>query len=98
MATRALFPTLIYSDALQSRGTEAFNRQLLHEIGQLRQDDRAGCDWSEDHYPGGFTTYASANRMHTISPTFAALEQKMRRICANSAVRWVWTCGAASSR
>jgi uncharacterized protein (TIGR02466 family) len=85
MATRALFPTLIYNDVLQRRGVEAFNRQLLREIGQLRHDDRAGCDWSQTHYPGGFTSYASANRLHTISPTFAALEQKiaphLRRFC-----------------
>jgi uncharacterized protein (TIGR02466 family) len=77
MPTRSLFATLLYTATLQARGARAFNRQLLREIQQLRHDDRAGQKWSRTHYPGGFTSYASANRLHEVSPTFAGLAQKL---------------------
>jgi uncharacterized protein (TIGR02466 family) len=75
--TRSLFPTLVYTAALQARGARAFNLQLLREIQQLRHDDGAGQRWSRSNYPGGFTSYASANRLHQISPTFAGLAHKL---------------------
>jgi uncharacterized protein (TIGR02466 family) len=75
--TRSLFPTLLYTSALQARGARAFNHQLLREIQQLRHDDRAGQQWSRANYPGGFTSYASVNRLHEVSPTFARLAQKL---------------------
>jgi uncharacterized protein (TIGR02466 family) len=77
MPTRSLFPTLLYAAALQKRGARDFNRRLLREIHQLELDDAAGRSWSRKNYPGGFTSYGSANRLHKISPTFAALEQKL---------------------
>jgi len=77
LPTRPLFPTLLYTAALQARGLGAFNRQLLHEIRQLRQDDTAGRRWSATNYPKGFTSYASANRLHRTSRTFAQLERKL---------------------
>ncbi len=40
---------------------------------QLARDDAAGRHWSRRNYPGGFTSYASAHRMHAMSPTFAGL-------------------------
>jgi uncharacterized protein (TIGR02466 family) len=58
---------------------QAFNRQLLHEIRQLRHDDKAGRRWSAVNYRNGFTSYASANRLHRTSPTFAQLELKLTR-------------------
>jgi hypothetical protein len=39
MGVRALFPTLVYSAALQNRGAAAFNQRLLRECRQLRIDD-----------------------------------------------------------
>jgi uncharacterized protein (TIGR02466 family) len=77
MTTRSLFPTHIYQAALQKRGSREFNQRLLNEIRQLQHDDAAGRQWSQTNYPGGFTSYSSANRLHTVSPTFAALEQKL---------------------
>ena len=79
MRTRALFPTLVYAAALEPRGAKAFNAQLLREIRQLRLDDPAGRRWSAQNYPGGYTSYGSASRMHRMSPTFAALERKLAR-------------------
>jgi uncharacterized protein (TIGR02466 family) len=79
MAIRALFPTLVYEAPLAAADPRSFNRRLLTECLQYREDDAAGRDWSKTRYPGGYTSYASLNRMHTLSPTFAALERKLRR-------------------
>jgi uncharacterized protein (TIGR02466 family) len=68
-----LFPTLVYSRRL----TEAprLIPRLLRESRQLRLDDPAGRRWSAQNYPGGYTSYGSACRMHRRSPTFGALER-----------------------
>ncbi|HEV2701473.1 MAG TPA: TIGR02466 family protein [Steroidobacteraceae bacterium] len=75
MATRAYFPTLVYTAALQKRGTSAFNERLLRECRQLRVDDVAGRKWSRHNYPGGYTSYGSQHRLYEISPTFEALRK-----------------------
>ncbi len=77
MTTHVLFPTTVYTAALSPRAQPTLNAQLLREIRQLRHDDRAGLIWSRDSYPGGYTSYASANRMHAVSPTFARLEKAL---------------------
>jgi uncharacterized protein (TIGR02466 family) len=79
VAVRALFPTLVYTARLDSSGGRAFSTRLLRECLQYREDDVAGRAWSATRYPGGYTSYGSLCRMHTISPTFAALEGKLRR-------------------
>jgi uncharacterized protein (TIGR02466 family) len=79
MAIRSLFPTFIYTSALQRNGSRELNRQLLKEARLLREDDRAGRRWSAANYPGGYTSYGSAHRLQRISPTFEALERKLRR-------------------
>jgi uncharacterized protein (TIGR02466 family) len=75
----ALFPTRVYSARLQARDTDDFNARLLRECAQYRSDDVAGQAWSRERYPGGYTSYGSLNRMHTLSPTFAQLERRLRR-------------------
>ncbi len=77
MTTESLFPTRIYSARLQARGSAALNGGLLRECRQLRLDDAAGRRWSASNYPGGYTSYGSANKMHTVSPTFAELERRL---------------------
>ena len=69
--SRSLFPTLVYTAPLRPPGWRAFNAQLLRECLQLREDDVAGRRWSATRYPGGYTSYGSLSRMHTLSPTFA---------------------------
>ncbi|MBS0612201.1 MAG: hypothetical protein JSS24_03395 [Proteobacteria bacterium] len=76
MTVEALFPTLIYR-ALLLRVDASLNRQLLRECLQLREDDSAGRRWSVSHYPGGFTSYGSAHRMHRLSSTFDALRRRI---------------------
>jgi uncharacterized protein (TIGR02466 family) len=79
MPVRALFPTLVYEARLPAAGWRAFNQRLLQECLQTREDDVAGQKWSATRYPGGYTSYGSLCRMHTLSPTFATLERKLRR-------------------
>ncbi|HXA35183.1 MAG TPA: TIGR02466 family protein [Steroidobacteraceae bacterium] len=79
MTIHKLFPTLVYSNALQTRGAKEFNRQLSRECLQLRHDDVAGRRWSADNYPGGYTSYGSVHWLQRISPTFKALERKLER-------------------
>ncbi len=79
MPNLTLFPTQVYRAALMPRGAAAFNRQLLREARQLRHDDGAGRVWSTSNYPGGYTSYGSACRMQTVSPTFATLEKRLAR-------------------
>lgn len=75
----ALFPTLLYTAALQPRGAAELNRRLLRECLQLRADDPAGRRWSARHYLGGYTSYGSQCHMQQISPTFAELERKITK-------------------
>lgn len=80
MPIRSLFPTRIYVARLQgAAATKELNARLLRECLQLREDDAAGRRWSASRYPGGYTSYGSVSRMHTLSPTFAALERRLRR-------------------
>lgn len=44
---------------------------------QLQADDAAGRTWSRANYPGGYTSYASLCRLHTLSPTFAQLQRRI---------------------
>jgi uncharacterized protein (TIGR02466 family) len=79
VSIEVLFPTPVYAARLQARGERAFNAQLLRECRALSDDDAAGRRWSAAHYPNGYTSYASANRMQTLSPTFALLERRLNR-------------------
>jgi uncharacterized protein (TIGR02466 family) len=79
MPVQSLFPTQVYVARLQPSGWQALNRRLLQESLQLREDDRGGRVWSRTGYPGGYTSYGSLCRMHTLSPTFATLGLKLHR-------------------
>ena len=84
MTKHMLFPTLVHSARLGS-DWRPLNERLLRECQQLRRDDEAGVRWSAKNYPGGFTSYNSASRMHQLSPTFATLERKLNRHVARLA-------------
>ncbi len=77
MAVQLLFPTLVYQARLP--GWRRLNSRLLRECRQLRADDAAGRRWSQRNYPGGYTSYHSAHRMHRQSPTFASLARELDR-------------------
>ena len=75
MALQTLFPTRVYLARLPTANT--LNPRLLRECRQLAIDDGAGREWSRTNYPGGYTSYSSASRMHQMSPTFAQLEKRI---------------------
>lgn len=79
MTIHKFFPTLVYSAQIHPSSWRQLNRQLLAECRQLEADDAAGRRWSAKSYPGGYTSYASANRMHERSPTFARLQRHIDR-------------------
>jgi uncharacterized protein (TIGR02466 family) len=85
-----LFPTLVYTAALQRGDSADFNRQLLKECRQLRLDDAAGRRWSKENYPGGYTSYGSVHRLQTVSPTFESLRKKLKRHVARFAAAVEW--------
>jgi uncharacterized protein (TIGR02466 family) len=87
MTTQVLFPTLVYQERLRRRGWRALNARLLRECRQLRADDAAGRRWSARNYPGGYSSYNSAHRMHRLSPTFASLARELDRHVAQFARR-----------
>jgi uncharacterized protein (TIGR02466 family) len=79
MTVRGYFPTLIYSSRPATREGQELNARLLRECRQLEHDDEAGRRWSKKNYPGGYTSYNSASRMHQLSPTFAKLQRHLKR-------------------
>lgn len=79
MPIQAWFPTHIYLERLQKSGLERLNAELIDECHRLRAYDAAGRRWSEQNYPGGYTSYASMNELHRFSSTFADLEKKLTR-------------------
>ena len=85
MATRAWFPTLIYSAPLGARGARKLNAELLRECYQVRDNDDEGRRWSAQNYPGGFTSYGSLCRLHKMSSTFMELERLVSRHVARYA-------------
>ena len=87
MTTQVLFPTLVYQERLPRRGWRALNARLLRECRQLSADDAAGRRWSARNYPGGYSSYNSAHRMHRLSPTFASLARELDRHVARFARR-----------
>ena len=78
-ALRALFPTLIHVAPLRRTGSRTLNARLLRECEQLRHDDVAGQRWSARNYPGGYTSYGSLCRLHTMTEGFSSLARLIDR-------------------
>jgi uncharacterized protein (TIGR02466 family) len=77
MATRALFPTLIYHQSIRSRGWEHFNGNLADECQAIAASDAAGRRWSARSYLGGYTSYGSLDRLHLVSSLFRELARRI---------------------
>ena len=78
MSALTLFPTRIYRHTGRGAAWQRLNIDLLHECSQTREDDTAGRRWSAKNYFGGYTSYHSLCRMHTLSPTFAELDRRLK--------------------
>lgn len=80
MSIQMLFPSYIMLKNLPlSGGTTGFMKELVQEIRQIQKVDRAGVQWSEKNYPGGYTSYASIDQLHRFSSTFAILQKAIDR-------------------
>ena len=77
MASRALFPTLVYRESLVDRSWRRFNQALGDECQSLAASDAAGQRWSAKHYIGGYTSYGSLDRLHLVSSLFARLRRRI---------------------
>lgn len=73
MSLERLFTTIVYQAALPRYPM----KQLEAEIEDVLGLDVAGHDWSAENYKNGFTSYATANQLHRMSPTFHLLERKI---------------------
>jgi uncharacterized protein (TIGR02466 family) len=78
LLVQSLFATSLAVGRLQPSQVRALNPRLLRECLQLRLDDAAGRQWSRERYPGGYTSYGSLCRLHTLSPTFARLASALQ--------------------
>ncbi len=76
---REWFPTRIYHAPLRAGDPARYNEDLAGECRQIRDYDDAGRKWSAKNYPGGYTSYASLNRLHEFSSTFGDLERRITR-------------------
>jgi uncharacterized protein (TIGR02466 family) len=75
MSIERLFPTLLYRASLPV--AIKLHDQFLVEIEDIAGLDVAGMHWSQENYRNGFTSYATANNLHRVSPTFGALEAQI---------------------
>ena len=77
MATRTLFPTLIFKESLTGPDSGRFSQDLADECRSLAASDAAGQRWSAGHYLGGYTSYGSLDRLHLVSSLFARLRWRI---------------------
>src|SRR3979490_1167377 len=77
MAIRALFPTLVSKESLIGLDQRRFEQDLADECLSLAASDAAGRSWSARHYLGGYTSYASLDRLHLVSSLFARLQRRI---------------------
>lgn len=76
MASRTLFPTLVYEALLEDSSVLA---NLERSCRSLAADDKAGQRWSRDHGYRGYTSYASLNDLPLRDPNIAALVRLLDR-------------------
>ncbi len=79
-----LFPTQIYYDSLYTSAakTKQTLKDLRGDIKKIHNSDEEGQRWSKRNYLGGYTSFASWDRLHQMSPYFGELE-----VAINSHVR-----------
>lgn len=73
---RELFPTLVGQGTL--RGFEALNAALTKDIRNLSRQDKLGQSWSDENYPGGYTSYASLSDLHHRTRSFSDFQERMQ--------------------
>jgi len=95
MPVRALFPTLLYQDAI---GDAALVAELDHSIRSLATDDAAGRRWCREHRYRGYTSYASLDDLPSRDPVFADLKRLLDRHVARFAAACAFDLGGRRLR
>lgn len=87
MSIQSLFPSFVLHSRLRfpRLSSAKQNEEFLEEIGKIYDMDEKGHEWSQKHYPGGYTSYASINQLHRFSSTFEMLEKAIDREVKNFA-------------
>lgn len=73
---RTLFPSSVYEASLGAVKAR-WIADLAAEARRLSEVDRAGQAWSRAHYPEGYTSYGSMDRLHQFSTSFEVLRRKI---------------------
>lgn len=73
---KTLFPTSIYESPL-SKDWRTLNKTLKSECLHFVATDDEGHEWSEENYPGGYTSYGSIANLHEVSSTFEELQKHL---------------------
>ncbi|NCN39841.1 hypothetical protein GW916_01195 [bacterium] len=73
------FPTSVYVAPLLSnpRQLKSFLKEVKSDVLKIRDFDLEGQDWSDSHYPGGYTSYSSIAELHQFSSVFAELRDHL---------------------
>lgn len=76
MATRLLFPTLVYdADLSEGRGWAALAAELEAATAMLAEEDAAGRQWCKANGYPGYTSYASLDDLPSRATAFAELKR-----------------------
>lgn len=54
-----------------------FLGEIARDLEKIREYDLEGQQWSEENYPGGYTSYSSLSELHQFSSTFAELKDRL---------------------
>ncbi|MYA66391.1 MAG: hypothetical protein F4Y22_03825 [Gammaproteobacteria bacterium] len=87
MFLRALFPTFLHEAWYP--GFAAEKEQLIRRIREIREEDQAGREYSAQHYPYGFTSFRSRDRLYT-DPAFRNLVDFMFEVAYDYGNKQYW--------
>ncbi len=87
MTLRALFPTFLHEAWYPNFADE--KEQLIRRIREIREEDQAGREYSAQHYPYGFTSFRSRDRLYT-DPAFRNLVDFMFQVAYDYGHKQYW--------
>jgi len=79
MPIRSFFPSFVSVSPVKFKTQSNIkkNQELREEILKIRELDDKGQKWSRQNYSGGYTSYASMNRLDQFSTTFSELRNAL---------------------
>ncbi len=87
MTLRALFPTFLHEAWYPDFAAE--KEPLIRRIYAIRDEDGAGREYSARHYPHGFTSFRSRDRLYT-DPAFRKLADFMFQVACDYGHKQFW--------